>query len=214
MEVHLVVAHPEPNSFNLALHKVAKDTFRKEQYKVNVSDLYEQNFNPVAGKGDTRSFPKDEHFQLAKAQRIALANNAFVKCISDEQAKLISSDLLVFQFPLWWWSFPSILKGWIDRVLSSGFAYGKNAKLKPKKVMYSLTTGGANSKEELAYYQNKIDGLYQDIFGFMGWEILPAFIAHGVQEKSKEERQQLLASYQEHILKYAIKGDSVLSNAQ
>lgn len=214
MEVHLVVAHPEPNSFNLALHKVAKDTFRKEQYKVNVSDLYEQNFNPVAGKGDTRSFPNDEHFQLAKAQRIALANNAFVKCISDEQAKLISSDLLVFQFPLWWWSFPSILKGWIDRVLSSGFAYGKNAKLKPKKVMYSLTTGGANSKEELAYYQNKIDGLYQDIFGFMGWETLPAFIAHGVQEKSKEERQQLLASYQEHILKYAIKGDSVLSNAQ
>lgn len=212
MEVHLVVAHPEQNSFNYALHKIALDTFRKEQYKVNVSDLYTQNFNPVAGKGDTTSYPCGESFQLAKAQRLALANNTFIKTIADEQNKLLSSDLLVFQFPLWWWSFPSILKGWIDRVLSSGFAYGKDAKLKPKKVMYSITTGGANSKEEFAYYQSKIDGLYQDIFGFMGWEILPAFIAHGVQQKTDEERHQILASYQEHLLKKVLADSLMLSN--
>ncbi|QPG06819.1 NAD(P)H-dependent oxidoreductase [Salinimonas marina] len=212
MEVHLVVAHPEQHSFNLALHKVALDTFRKEKFKVNVSDLYEQNFNPVAGKDDTTSFPSDEYFQLARAQRFALANNTFIKTIADEQNKLLSSDLLIFQFPLWWWSFPSMLKGWVDRVLSSGFAYGKDAKLKPKKVMYSITTGGANSKEELAYYQTKIDGLYQDIFGFMGWEILPAFIAHGVQQKTNEERQQILASYHKHLLEKVLADSLELSN--
>lgn len=200
MEVHLVVAHPEQNSFNIALHNVALETFKIKNFKVNISDLYRQNFNPVAGKADTKYFPTDEYFQLAKAQRFALSTNTFAKCISDEQRKLFSSDLLVVQFPLWWWSYPGILKGWIDRVLSSGFAYGSDAILNPRKVMYSITTGGASSEEELIHYKNKIDGLYRDVFGFMGWEILPAFIAHGVQQKTKNERKQLLAEYPEHLL--------------
>lgn len=204
MKVHLVVAHPEQNSFNLALHKIAVDTFKKENYQIKVSDLYKQKFDPVAGKSDTTSFPCDEYFQLAKAQRLALANNTFISSIADEQNKLTSAELLIFQFPLWWWSFPSILKGWIDRVLSSGFAYGEDATLKPKKVMYSITTGAVNSEEEIAYYQSKVDGLYHDIFGFMGWEILPAFIAHGVQQKTQKEREQILASYREHLLENVV----------
>lgn len=213
MKVHLVVAHPEQGSFNFALHKVAVEVLKKESFKLYISDLYAQNFNPVAGKSDTTNFPAEDLFQLAKAQRLALSNNSFTSSISQEQEKLASSDLLIFQFPLWWWSFPSILKGWIDRVLSSGFAYGNNATLKPKKVMYSITTGGANSKEELEYYQNKIDGLYQDIFGFIGWEVLPAFIAHGVQQKTDDERKLLLKSYKEHLIKNVIADSLVLSNA-
>jgi NAD(P)H dehydrogenase (quinone) len=213
VKVHLVVAHPEQGSFNFALHKTAVEVLKKENFKFEVSDLYEQNFNPVAGKGDTTNFPTEDLFQLAKAQRLALSSNSFANSISQEQDKLVSSDLLILQFPLWWWSFPSILKGWIDRVLSSGFAYGKDATLKPKKIMYSITTGGANSKEEFEYYQNKIDGLYQDIFGFIGWEILPAFVAHGVQKITDDERVILLKSYKDHLAKNVIADSLVLSNA-
>jgi NAD(P)H dehydrogenase (quinone) len=201
VKVHLVIAHPERNSFNVALHKTAIEVFKNKSITFEVSDLYQQKFNPVAGQGDITNLPVDDLFQLAKAQRFALENNSFAKDISQEQAKLVSSDVLIFQFPLWWWSFPSILKGWIDRVLSSGFAYGKDATLKPKKIMFSITTGGANSQDEIEYYQNKINGLYQDIFGFIGWEVLPAFIAHGVQQKSAPERIQLLKNYKEHLIK-------------
>jgi len=204
VKVHLVIAHPEQGSFNFALHKTAIEVLENENVELNISDLYKQKFNPVAGKRDTTNFPDEELFQLAKAQRLALSNNSFENSISQEQQKLASSDLLIFQFPLWWWSFPSILKGWVDRVLSSGFAYGKDATLEPKKIMYSITTGGANSREELEYYQSKIEGLYQDIFGFIGWEILPAFIAHGVQQQTEEERKLLLKSYKEHIVKNVI----------
>ncbi len=111
---------------------------------------------------------------------------------------------MILQFPLWWWSFPAILKGWIDRTFTSGFAYGKDAKLLPKKVMYSITTGGANNAEELAYYKKKIDGLYQDIFGFIDWEIIPPFIAHGVQQKSEGERANLLTQYRQHLNKFVV----------
>lgn len=78
--------------------------------------------------------------------------------------------------------------------------------------MYSITTGGANSEKELEYYQSKIDGLYQDIFGFMGWEVLPAFITHGVQQKSDEERKLLLNNYKEHVAKNVIADSLILSN--
>ena len=84
-------------------------------------------------------------------------------------------------------------------MFSSGFAYGKGAVLAPKKIMYSITTGGAGNKEEFDYYQSKVDGLYQDVFGFIGWEILPPFIAHGVQKKSHNERFQMLNDYKKHI---------------
>ncbi len=41
-----------------------------------------------------------------------------------EQRKLEAAELLVFQFPLWWYGAPAILKGWFDRVFTNGFAYG------------------------------------------------------------------------------------------
>ncbi len=203
MKVHIVVAHPEKDSFNFALYHEAVNTFKNKNIAIDVSDLYRQNFNPVAGQNDFQNFPSEEHFQLAKAQRWAIANGTFTKSIVQEQNKLSSSDLLIFQFPLWWWSFPAILKGWIDRVLTSGFAYGKDSTLKPKRVMFSITTGGAGNAVEHEYYQNKINGLYQDIFGFIGWEILPAFIAHGVQQKTNDELIKILEEYKAHLLKHA-----------
>ncbi|NOU52173.1 hypothetical protein HG263_16715 [Pseudoalteromonas sp. JBTF-M23] len=66
--------------------------------------------------------------------------------------------------------------------------------------MYSLTTGGASNEERQTYYQQKIDGLYQDVFGFMSWQLLLPFIAHGVQQLSCEQRANLLKTYEQHLL--------------
>ncbi|MBQ4837971.1 NAD(P)H-dependent oxidoreductase [Pseudoalteromonas luteoviolacea] len=201
MHVHLVVAHPEKSSFNYALHRIAIEALNSMGIRYSESNLYADSFNPVAGHNDVIGIPDGEPFNLAKAQRFALENNAFISQIKHEQNKLKECDVLVLQFPLWWWSFPAILKGWIDRVLTSGFAYGEGATLKAKKVMYSITTGGAKNQSELDYYQAKIDGLYQDVFAFMGWEIIPPFIAHGVQQKSHQQRLDIIASYTAHIQK-------------
>jgi len=213
VKVHLVVAHPEKESFNLALHQTAVNVLNDERVKISASDLYAEKFDPVASRSDICNYPSEEFFSLAKAQRWALSNDSFVKSIAEEQSKLKSCDVLVLQFPLWWWSFPAVLKGWVDRVLTSGFAYGKGATLTPRRVMYSITTSGASSKEELQYYQNKIDGLYQDIFGFMGWDVLPAFIAHGVQQKSKAERVEILNNYKKHLIRQVVTSNLEAVNA-
>lgn len=94
-----VYAHPRPGSFNSLLFHAGVESLSK-RYDVLTSDLHAQCFNPVLGDGDL---------------------SADVRA---EQEKLASAELLVFQFPLWWYAPPAILKGWFDRVLTSGFAHG------------------------------------------------------------------------------------------
>lgn len=74
-----------------------------------------------------------------------------------EQDALLNADIIVLQFPFFWYSVPAILKLWIDTVLEYGFAYGKTGnKLHGKKLLLSLTTGGpedAYSESGRNHYQ-------------------------------------------------------------
>ncbi len=200
MNAHLVIAHPQKNSFNFALHNTALNTLSGKNIHIEVTELYQQEFNAIAHFNDVLALPQSAQHNLAAAQRWAINTNNFSDDIKQEQEKLLAADILILQFPLWWWSYPAQLKGWIDRVFSSGFAYGEKAHLPAKKILYSVTTGGANTDEEHRYYQQKINALCQDVFGYIGWHILPAFIAHGVQQKTQHARALILTSYKQHVL--------------
>ncbi|SUT93682.1 NAD(P)H-dependent oxidoreductase [Actinobacillus lignieresii] len=64
--------------------------------------------------------------------------------IAAEQAALVQADVVVFQYPMYWYSVPAILKRYFDEVFTYGFAYGTNGdKLHGKKVIFSYTVGGA-----------------------------------------------------------------------
>jgi NAD(P)H dehydrogenase (quinone) len=41
-----------------------------------------------------------------------------------EIAKIEAADLMIWQFPLWWFGLPAILKGWAGRVFAMGRTYG------------------------------------------------------------------------------------------
>ena len=65
--------------------------------------------------------------------------------IDREQQRLLDHDVIVFMFPLYWYSTPSILKEWQDLVLEYGFAYGKDGiALKGKTFLCSVTAGGVS----------------------------------------------------------------------
>jgi putative NADPH-quinone reductase len=66
--------------------------------------------------------------------------------INREQQRLLSHDVIVFMFPLYWYSTPAILKEWQDLVLEHGFAYGhKGTALQGKPFLCAITTGGPES---------------------------------------------------------------------
>ena len=54
----------------------------------------------------------------------AFANGCHTTDAKDEQRKLLAADLVILLFPLWWFSMPAIMKGWVDRVWDFGLAYG------------------------------------------------------------------------------------------
>jgi NAD(P)H dehydrogenase (quinone) len=61
--------------------------------------------------------------------------------IAAEQQALLAADVIVWQFPLFWYSLPALLKKWLDDVFTHGFAYGSGAKLGGKRLIVSFTTG-------------------------------------------------------------------------
>jgi len=63
--------------------------------------------------------------------------------IDREQQRLVDHDIIVFMFPMYWYSTPSLLKEWQDLVLEYGFAYGEGGTaLQDKILLCSLTAGG------------------------------------------------------------------------
>lgn len=63
--------------------------------------------------------------------------------VADEQNALANADIVVWQFPFYWYSVPALMKKWIDEVHTHGFAYGSTGdKLHGKPFIVSLTAGG------------------------------------------------------------------------
>lgn len=82
--------------------------------------------------------------------------------IKAEQTALLNADIIIFQYPLFWYSTPAILKEWIDQVFQYGFAFGKDGYLlKDKKVIVSITIG--SGKQD--YPKETIDKI---LFPFQG----------------------------------------------
>lgn len=208
MNVLIVYAHEEPQSFNAAMKNVAIRTLEAAGHHVTVSDLYRMDFKAVADGEDFLERRNPHVLKRQKEEMAAVKLGTLSSDILTEQKKLRECDLLIFQFPLWWFSMPAILKGWVDRVMSMGFAYGggqwyDKGCLKGRKAMLSVTTGGP----EALYTPQSINGsmdqvlnpIQHGILYFCGFEVLPPFVAYAPAHATKEERTALLQRFEKHL---------------
>jgi putative NADPH-quinone reductase len=85
--------------------------------------------------------------------------------VAREQQLLLSHDVVVLQFPFYWYSTPALLKEWQDAVLAYGFAYGAGGdKLKGKQLMIATTTGGpAEAYQAGGYNQYSLSELLRPL---------------------------------------------------
>lgn len=120
--VHWIHAHPQSTSFNARLFREGTRTLERD-YDVTTTDLYAQGFDPVLSAKDLGE-PLGRAGNLVELMGEAQAAGQLPDDVLEEQRKVAAAELLVFQFPLWWYGVPAILKGWFDRVLTNGFAYG------------------------------------------------------------------------------------------
>ena len=80
---------------------------------------YANHFDPVSDRRNFTSLADAAYLPQQVKERHASEHNTFAPDIEAEMVKLAWCDVLVFQFPLWWFGMPAILKGWVDRVLAA-----------------------------------------------------------------------------------------------
>lgn len=209
MKVLIVYAHPEPRSFNRALLDTSLRVLQEQGHEVELSDLYAMGFNPVANGADftDRRFP--DALQYDREQKQASQRNGFVDDIQTEIEKLMRCDLLILQFPLWWFSVPAIMKGWIDRVFANGTVYGAGGKrfdqggLKGRRAMLSFTTGCFPEMMEPAGLLGQRDvvlwHLHHGTFGYSGLQVLQPFVGWSIQYSDEAQRHTLIEAYAERL---------------
>jgi NAD(P)H dehydrogenase (quinone) len=208
MNVLIVHAHPEPQSFTTAMKDLAVQELGNAGHQVAVSDLYAMNFNPVASAADFGSRKNPDYLVYALEQRINYENQTIAPDIAAEIEKLVAADLVIFSFPLYWFSVPAILKGWIDRVLVSGLTYGgkrfyNQGGLKGKKAILSFTLGGREHMFGPDAIHGEIETMLRPLLRgtlyYVGMDVLPPFIGYHVPYISPEARQQVLENYKQYL---------------
>ena len=202
MNTLLVFVHPlKTGSFNHALKQIAE----AEVENLLVSDLYAMDFKAAADFDDFEGEGFQRQYTLA--QKEACIQNRFTADIKQEQDKLLWCDLLILQFPLWWFSTPAILKGWLDRVLAKGFAYDKGqwfeqGLMKGKKAILVITTQSGQEAYSPQGVHGPIDMYLSHLhhtLKLVGFSIETPFIAYGVDGGSIELRQSALKEYQKKL---------------
>lgn len=182
MNVLLVYAHPNPQSFNAALAKTIEAEIIASGGKIKVKDLYTMHWDPILSMED---------FQ-------GIYSGSMPDDVKQEQADVAWADLVVMLAPVWWYSIPAILKGYIDRVFSFGFAYkytatGPLGLLKGKKGLF-ITTSGANRQDaEMGGMMSTLKKSLTGVFAFSGFQEKKHHNFFAVTTVSDEERRAMLA---------------------
>lgn len=209
MNVLIVHAHPEPHSFTAAMKDAAVATLSRAGHSVVVSDLYAQGFNPVASAADFRDRADPDYLVYALEQRHGYETGTLAPDIAAEIDKLKACDLLLLTFPLFWFSVPAILKGWIDRVLISGLTYGgkrfyDRGGLAGKKATLGLTLGARPHMFGADAIHGEIETMLRPLLRgtlyYTGMQVLPPFYGWHVPYVGHAARSQILEDWRRHLL--------------
>ncbi len=210
MNILIVHAHPEAQSFCTAMKDLAVVTLEGLGHQVQVSDLYAMQWNPVASASDFPTRGNPDYLVYALEQREAVKRGDIAEDIRSELDKLLWADLVIFNFPLFWCSVPAILKGWIDRVLVSGVCYGglrfyDRGGLAGKRALLSFTLGGQEhmfADEDAVHgdWEPMLRPLQRGTLAYVGMSVLPPFAAYHVPYISQEAREDILRRYGDYLL--------------
>ncbi len=195
MKILVVSAHPEPASLTNALRDAAVGELRLGGHEVRVTDLYAVGWKCSVDRLDFRILSASERLRVPAASGKAFATGSLTQDVVAAQGDLLWADALILAFPLWWFSMPAILKGWIDRVYSFGFAYGVGehsetrwgdrygeGTLAGKRAMLIVTAGGWPSHYGPRGINGPIDDLlfpiHHGVLFYPGYDVLPPFVVY------------------------------------
>lgn len=189
MQAHIVLAHPEPRSYNAHLAAVARDSLAAQGWSVTTSDLYAQGFDPCEGPAHYPRRQDEQRFDTQSEQRHAAQTGSVPAAVAAEIERLDRADLVILQYPMWWHLPPAILKGWFDRVFAHGAVYTSRQRFEAgrfagKRALLSVTVGTSAETYAFDGRSGDIDLLLWPVnftLAYVGYEVLAPFVAYGVE---------------------------------
>ncbi|AYG44577.1 flavodoxin family protein [Pseudomonas sp. Leaf58] len=163
MHALIVVAHHDPQSLTHALARQVAAGLANAGHSSEIADLASEGFDPRFGLADQALY------------RGLAATPADVR---KEQARIERADAVVLVYPVYWWSMPALLKGWVERVFSNGWAYAYDANSVVKKLrgmkVHLVGVAGADGGtfERHGYGEAMRVQIEHGIFDYCGAEVL------------------------------------------
>ncbi|NIB41621.1 NAD(P)H-dependent oxidoreductase [Pseudomaricurvus alkylphenolicus] len=187
---HLIIyTHPNPESFNHAILETVVETLDKQGHEFRVADLYRDKFNPVLAAEDFIAFSKGET----------------PRDIQEYQDLIQWADNLIFIYPTWWFDRPAMLQGWIDRVLSHGFAFLEDANgfeglMTDKSASVYITFGGKEEDIATQIGLETITGaMTLGTLELVGMSPVSVYPFYEVPTTSDENRKTMLESVRQSL---------------
>jgi len=195
MNISLILAHPNEQSFNHAIATQAMTTLRELDHQVFFHDLYQEKFDPI--------LPFEEFEEVEKLP----------VSIQKYCTELITSDVIIIVHPNWWGQPPAILKGWIDRVIRPGVAYqflegdkgeGIPVGLLKARIAIVFNTSNTPAEREINIFGDPLERLWKDcVFGLCGIKFFHRDIFRVMVTSTLKQRKMWLRHVEQVVKKYA-----------
>jgi len=191
MKISVILAHPDPSSFNHAIAHTAVEVLRHNGHGVVFHDLYQEHFDPI----------------LPSAE---IPNDAFLPHEIELHCKEASeADGFVIIHPNWWGMPPAILKGWVDRIMRPGMAYEflendsgegiPNGLLHARNVIV-FNTSNTETEREKDTFQDPLETIWKNcIFGLCGVHTFQRKMFNIIVTSTEEQREHWLSEVRETV---------------
>jgi putative NADPH-quinone reductase len=184
----VILAHPDPKSFNHAIARTVVEQLENNGHGVFLHDLYTENFDPLL---TDKEIPKDVLLPTA---------------IRNHCKEIGHAEGIVIIHPNWWGQPPAILKGWIDRVIRPGTAYEflegdsgegiPNGLLKAKAAVV-LNTSNTQPERERNTFGDPLETIWRScVFALCGVDTFYRRTFSVIVTSTEEQRKEWLDEVQ------------------
>jgi NAD(P)H dehydrogenase (quinone) len=191
MKISVILAHPDPSSFNHAIAKTTIATLNKCGFEVFFHDLYQEKFDPLL---PAEEIPKD----------VLLPQEIETHCKEASEA-----DGFVIIHPNWWGTPPAILTGWVDRIMRPGIAYEfvendngegvPNGLLKAQKAIV-FNTSNTGTKRDKTVFLDPLETIWKNcIFDLCGTHDFHRKMFNIIVTSTREQRDNWLKEVEETV---------------
>ncbi|MCG7493754.1 NAD(P)H-dependent oxidoreductase [Thalassobius sp. Cn5-15] len=158
MHILTVLDHPNPHSFSAAIARSFMSGAQSADHTTELADLHAEGFSPI--------------WSAADANPETHANSS--RDIKAEQRRIERADAICLVFPLYWWGMPAMMKGWVDRVWSWGWAYDQlddpdTSLQRPRSGLLLVPAGARSDEIEANGHRAAMETAWIDgTFGYFG----------------------------------------------